>query len=561
MIPQSLLGSLSAHLPVPRSFPSSALSRFPTDRYPVCQRECEVFEEGTWRGVLIDDWYLLGRITDWEQAGQEGQDAASHIDWTRSRKVEPLFHSQASPTAIDEKTNGIESWQGTPKPRDGDEVEPTEPRWIVIHARSLRPVPYLIKHWGTPPDPVQEDWRRQTGTSETPLRSIWILSAPDGVLYRLEDSNGHASSRPTSTPKLLRETPLAVHPKNTGKRTKKKAVPRVGNPGLLAGALVAVAVLLGVMLWIGRDSTTEGPKHSESGGESGREAEFLAGTETLESPEVLVLLEDEPLAAQPVEPVLEAGGPLNVPPIELPVVDLAPFSTTARESSSRVGLETIEEGNEFAKLDDATNLDAESESELQATDSVTHGIRKTFLVSGGLARHRIGTGSSVVSTRATCLASLTLSDVSDSGITIHPSDSCLLVGESEQQWVVALEEEAPELVLALASRPARRWELFIKTGVREHRNAPTYWLHAGQANRVVDQMAVAKRSADGELSRIQSMLDSGQATGPFNLRQRRRQLQQLDKELERSIEVWKVVERLSLIVLDQAQLEVMLQSP
>lgn len=215
--------------------------------------------------------------------------------------------------------------------------------------------------------------------------------------------------------------------------------------------------------------------------------------------------------------------------------------------------------NDSTDLAEKTTL--HSDSAIGETGSLNTGIQRSFVIRGGVERHRIGTAVAVIANQATCQASLRLEDLLDRGVTLTPTEPCMLAGNSAQQWVIALEDESPELVIELVSKPARRWELWIKTGVREHRTAPIFLLQSDRAARTVQHIVNVAHWSQTERERLQIAIDSGNARSPDSPWQRQRNLQRLEKELERSLEAWKVIERLSLLVFDQAKLEILLTTP
>ncbi|XZE36125.1 hypothetical protein SH501x_001680 [Pirellulaceae bacterium SH501] len=209
----------------------------------------------------------------------------------------------------------------------------------------------------------------------------------------------------------------------------------------------------------------------------------------------------------------------------------------------------------------AEKANRDSDSAIDTTESMSSGVQRSFVIRGGTERHRIGTGVAVIANQATCQASLRLEDLSDRGVTLTPTEQCMLSGNSAQQWVIALEDESPELVIELVSKPARRWELWINTGVREHRTAPIFLLQSDRAARSVEHIVSVAHWSQAERERLQIAIDSGNTRGPNSPWQRQRSLQRLEKELERSLEAWKVIERLSLLVFDHAKLEILLKTP
>ncbi|MFN7333856.1 MAG: hypothetical protein ACK5TC_02240, partial [bacterium] len=139
-----------------------------------------------------------------------------------------------------------------------------------------------------------------------------------------------------------------------------------------------------------------------------------------------------------------------------------------------------------------------------------------------------------------------------------PEGNQSIIGNGTISWTIGIEDSDPELVVQLQSKPGRRWDLVVLIGFREEKTQTPRLLAPGKAKNVVHQLIAAKQSLLRLLEQNQIARDSG-VRSSVDLYDQRRQLQRHEKELDKALERWKVIETLSYLVFDQTKLHIKLE--
>lgn len=613
MNPQTLLRSLSAHLSV--HLPSAT---FHPNGFPNPPLSVEEFEGKDWRAFLVQDWYLLGKNEHWREPIPESAEKTIDIQWTFLAPPSPATNS-LSPTEIT-AWRGISSAVFPADPNENDffwlalHIPSHRP---VIHLIKHwgSPPPFIQAAWTKTaddlPGSLDSIWLL-TDLAGQPVRiDRWIAATTyqksefakiaDAIPFQGKKGTGPiATTEPEHALQLpypMTKNKSAIDRKNNPKKKPDRERKRVR---LLAFSIASPCLLLAIFVVLrqqqdprppasealltrsnAKPDPGELPHRQELPGKSMAESvprgsdpfekDKKAAIDAPEESKSGIAVESSSLLISPDLQLLRSAPEASVvPPEPLPLVDmsLVPQVSLATASSRPDPLfsDANKTGGGDAAPPSSSHAHTEeqasrnSDSDLDTSESISSGIKRSFVVHGGVERHRIGTGTTVVSSRATCQVSLLLEELSGQGVTLTPAEPCSLAGNSNQQWVFALEDEAPELVIELVSQPARRWELWIKTGFREHRTAPIFPLHGDQATRSVERLETIVRWSQSERERLQFLIDTGNFSGTDSPWERRRSLQKLEKELERSMDTWKVIERLSLLLIDHAKLEMVLQT-
>jgi hypothetical protein len=472
---------------------------------------------------------------------------------------------------------------------------------VAIQLAGSRPVATLIEAWGEPPAVLQQDWRQQLEEFDGPSEILFFFATDDGLLAKvpgtehLEHKNGDfdpvnldSAWKQVQWPWELSNVQPLFHRSRKEKETvKKQHLPQKLSLRLLGGSiagLVLITIFI-AMLWPfnrrgakdlakstlnsaaidsqgdrlnsnATDSKTKSNSQSDSAiamDSSTIDPDSLEGTDlkkdTLDNTAELMALSEELTS-------------LLGPGTNSDVILSSRIVETSLGTSTPMTLGNAIEPEATAEADvpmEPTADESKPDDGSIAPIDLEVGMERTILLTGATIKDRIAIGQKLLSKDGACTATLQLEPLDSKPVAIvGPEGMISIVGNGANAWTIGIEESDPELVLQLQSKPGRRWDLFVLVGFREEKTQPLRLLAPGNAKTVVNQLIVAKQSVLRMLEQNQLARDSG-VRGGVDLYEQRRQLQRQEKELDKALERWKVIEKLSYLIFDHAKLQVTLK--
>ncbi len=531
------------------------------------------------RSVLLHDWYFLF-----------SSPLALPLASPPSFAVEEFLGDD--PTSL--KSNALEIHTLR---MEGGDSEPI----VAVRLSGTRPVASLIEGWGEPPQVLQKDWRQQLDKLEGPHEILFFLVTDDGLLSKIpgtkrlinenrdvEATHLDATWKQVQWPwERTTDEPSFHQIRNPTQTVKKQRRPK-NRPLILAVSAVAGIVLITsfvVMLWpSNRPGASQLAKSTNSSGidtDGGRrQSDEKAKTEEAQSNSQSNL----PTASDSsmIDPDTLEGTDLKKDSLdntdELLALSSDLTNLLGQETNGEVILSnrivetslgtsapmTFGEAVDTEAAEMPTNsADDDSKPEDESTNppplDLEVGMERTIQLTEATIKDRIAIGQKLLSKDGTCTATLHLEQADTKPVAIvAPEGMITIVGNGTNSWTIGMEESEPEIILQLQSKPGRRWDIFVLVGFREEKSQPPRLLAPGNAKSVVNQLIAAKQSVLRMLEQNQLARDSGVRSGT-NLYEQRRQLQRQEKELDKALERWKVIEKLSYLIFDQAKLQVTLK--
>jgi hypothetical protein len=467
----------------------------------------------------------------------------------------------------------------------GNETE----RIIAVPLTGRQPIASMVEKWGDPPQIVLDDWRLQLNDHSGQKEILFFLASEDGLLSkvpgieRLEVGAADAPDQLDHSWKIVEwpwERGLATVSHVRKELPKKRSSPQRGPWILFSGSVAGILVvgILCAVFWPPKDGSkkssiisqadsvaiavvpakedidTAPTHHRETQTTTNQAAETgdLESLERIDLTKGAIREEDELLTlSQDFSKLLEQG-----------TLGDAILSNKIVESSlSSSGEMTLNEvmKSESTGVTDAPDLEGDKQNEPPSSLNLDTGIERTLLLSDSTIKDRIAIGQKLLSKDGKCLATLQLqTEESKPAASIVPEGNQSIVGNGTISWTIGIEDSDPELVVQLQSKPGRRWDLVVLIGFREEKTQSPRLLAPGNAKTVVNQLIAGKQSLLRLLEQNQIARDSG-VRGSVDLYDQRRQLQRQEKELDKALERWKVIERLSYLVFDQTKLHITLE--
>jgi hypothetical protein len=472
---------------------------------------------------------------------------------------------------------------------------------VAVSTTDWAPVARLIDQYGHPPDLIITDWAEQL-KNESQKSVVGFLTNTDGTLFDLQTESSLSpfdAVSPSDTGTTLASSWKEINwPSTVESRTKahqhvpfaetnpitamaihEKAIVfnRPPNrhrqrgtamPTLLRGFLVAGFV--GALFWF--SSSLFSLKKSETS-----MARNLDQTSTGNRlPGDTVSIVEQPNGVSETTNAMNFGEPTEivVDDAKTPTDDLTrdlgdllslnPNNTTidsqwivnkSLESNPPLAREPNTKES-VATANDSTVADSEEEKESSSDQPSRFPLQLNLALENSIQRKSVSGPTPIATRNAFCRVKLAFHEPPDLSLVVEPKNEQEIEGRGSARWRIGVEDEEPELVVEIGSTPGRKWELLTQVAFRENRTTQPRLLRSGDAKNVIRQLLDAKLRVAQWLDWNQAARDANVPRTAGDLYDQRRLLQSRSKQLDQSLETWKILEKLSYALFDHAQLQV-----
>lgn len=454
-------------------------------------------------------------------------------------------------------------------------------RIIAVPLTDRQPIAFLLDRWGEPPANIQIDWRQQLASHSGNREILFYLTSEDGEISRIPNAEKLSITDGENTDLQNRDWKMARWPWEENLKTTSDAAcdvlpsdPSADEPAAsisdlsskplvtiarqkslpnrsarnfrttlwIAGSFVGLlmACVLLPLFWQPNVRLTELPTASESN---------VKDPKSSTTSTVVTSATNDP-----------------TPSVELDTLERIELNQNSLDEKAELiahssDLDPKSVANDSEMEESSTpKLDAANPNVESSSLNLDAGIERTLVLSNSTIKDRIAIGQKLLSKDGQCSASLQLhEDDAKRMATVIPEGSVSILGNGVHTWTIGIEDSEPDLVVQLQSKPGRRWDLLVMIGFREEKSQTHRLLGPGNAKTVVNRLIAAKQAIVRLLEQNQFARDSG-GRGGVDLSDQRRQLQRQQKEIDKTLERWITIEKLSYLVFDHAKLIVRLEN-
>ncbi len=481
----------------------------------------------------------------------------------------------------------------------------------------------LLAKAGPPPEVVIQDWQDQLSAFSFSSKNKLAPTActfvdADGVLIPLfyamqiwaekhsmvpsvwsptEDTSSHLIAWPWAARISPTATPLISIDSFQRKPSKPSRPPRVA---LLALSVIAV-LGIGTMVAIFGSSRAKPPQPRELAASLGQASNVqsqkrpsenrppepstqteLATTPATESPELTTIegidaitsLSQELPSSEAADSLLAQLQPNRSSDFSLATLDSKAVISDALGLSSKKSVETPgsiagdapladSPTDSLPLLSDGTQSSAEepvevtpAEKDVSTSLDGTLSIDQTFVVDTSRKKMATVVGKSVLPKQ--CRAEIEIKLAKD--FVVEPSQSVTIEGEGEATWRIALEDEEPELVLVISSKPGGKWQTAFTLGLRMDAQSPPMLFAPRDAQTVGNRLVQFIQWIDTTIVQLEAAKAASRGRSPIDYYGEIKKLNKERRVAEKAIEQWKVIERLSHLFFDDNQVAIKLHA-
>jgi len=479
---------------------------------------------------------------------------------------------------------------------------------LAVFCNGFDLVASALQTWGNPPDSVIRDWldqritfpqaRQHCSTAETLVTKNGILIPLINLIELLETDackpilpTPFVNSAPTwpgetvlsldttpiesqplkiAAPRSVFDsaltTPIGTRPIST---TKKKS----SNRNRLAIAAIAVGGLAATV-WLfsqrGEQLTstpkvpTQADRASNAIASKGgpRDAHSGNSSPLPEDSEIVLTLDAMPnfldsastTSELSLESLIAGLSPNTTNPIRLDSLSassiiaevLSPAGTVAPNMDP---FPAIEDSNESPETSDDVDIQAD------AWEGGVSKLERSLKLRAAVSKETIAIGKFVLAKACRCDVKFKVAGE----LIVEPMESVTIEGSDKALWKIAIEDEEPELIVQIASKPGARWQVVASVGLRESRNAAPILIAPRQAQNVGNRLVDYRQWIKGTIETLRTAR-SNRGRSNFDFTGEIKNLERQDSEAEKAIDRWKVIERLSHYFFDSNEVQIQLNA-
>ena len=149
-------------------------------------------------------------------------------------------------------------------------------------------------------------------------------------------------------------------------------------------------------------------------------------------------------------------------------------------------------------------------------------------------------------------------------VVIEPSQKVLIEGNAKASWRIAIEDEDPELVVEIASKPGSRWQIVTTIGLREGPNSIPMLIGPRDAQNVSLRLIEYHQWLVQDIESLRWARSNSRSNSRANFRERMyidwtgeiRRLEIQKRDADKAIDRWRVVARLCHYFFDSNQVQI-----
>ncbi|MEQ1827508.1 MAG: hypothetical protein ABL921_16230 [Pirellula sp.] len=285
--------------------------------------------------------------------------------------------------------------------------------------------------------------------------------------------------------------------------------------------------------------------------------ETIAELTTLDSLTTLDMAPSEPSEVESIDSLLSQLGSnaQNKFSLSSTTLDSIIGDSLARRDSDRLKTELESDPVNRLGTEEPTNPNEPGPgTSVLSVDSSP--IDRSIRLTSATDRLRIPMGQKVTAKRCRCEIELSV----HKRLVVEPQGQAVLEGATSASWKIALEDEEPELVLEVASKPSSHWQLIVSVALKESPGSVPILIAPRDTQMVGNRLVEYHRWLGNSIGLLQNAKANRRPRTGIDFVGEIKKAERQQREVEKAIERWKVVERLSHFFFDDHELRLKLSA-
>ncbi len=209
---------------------------------------------------------------------------------------------------------------------------------------------------------------------------------------------------------------------------------------------------------------------------------------------------------------------------------------------------------EDATLVDGHVADADERPDLNPilTEPGIISLERPLKLRAAKGKETVAVGAFVLAKACRCEIKLKLME----SVVVEPMEVVTIEGNGNATWKIAIEDEDPELIVEIASKPGARWQLMSSVWLREVRGAMPILIGPRQAQHVGNQLIDYRQWINASIEALRNARSNSRGRSNIDFPSEIKKLERQEREAEKAIDRWKVIARLSHYFFDSNEIRI-----
>ena len=261
-----------------------------------------------------------------------------------------------------------------------------------------------------------------------------------------------------------------------------------------------------------------------------------------------------------VQALLSELGPIGSSSIRLDQSSDSSITSVFKPNNAEGGLANLPINNatEMSSESDDNSKPSESPSntteveelKVVTTERGVITLEKPLTLRSAYAKEIVPIGKPVLAKASRCEIELKLSDK----VVVEPMEVTTIEGAGKATWKIAIEDETPEMLVRIESKPGSRWEINAWVGMREERGSMLFGMGPRDAQNICNRLIDYKQRVSFTIESLRTKRANTRGKSSSMILDQIKQLEVQEKEVDKAIERWQVIARLSHFFFDTHEL-------
>jgi len=199
--------------------------------------------------------------------------------------------------------------------------------------------------------------------------------------------------------------------------------------------------------------------------------------------------------------------------------------------------------NSVDATDESESMDTPDSASMATVQSETGTItlERPLRIQAAVIKENVSIGKPVLPKACRCEIELKLAG---KNLVVEPTESVSIEGIGTTRWKIGIEDEEPELIVEISSKPGSKWQFVTKVGLLESAKAMPVLIGPRDAQNVGNRLIQFQEMINISVEELRTARSNNRGRSTIDYAGEIKRLEQMGREAKKALERWKVIARL-----------------